>query len=246
MIKTVRNINVNYEIFGQGKPIIFVHGWGGSIASLKNLALLSAKKYRSIILDLPGFGKSDNPEKTWGVEEYGEFISEFIKDLNCSPVVYFGHSYGGSLGIYLAVNHPEQIDKLILCASAFRRKNQVARTTKKIKRIGRLLPFIEKLEPNLKRVYYRLFFPNSDLTKYPHLEQNFRKIITQDLSHLPEKIETDTLILWGDQDTYTPVDMAYELKNKIAKAKMTVYPYMGHNLPLKHPELIYPDITKFI
>ena len=98
----------------------------------------------------------------------------------------------------------------------------------------------------IKRLLYRIFFPNSDSMKYPHLETNFRKIITQDLSHLLAKIKIPTLILWGSVDKDTPVPMAHELHEKIEGSTLKIFEGVTHGLPLKYPELVYKEMAKFI
>ena len=227
---------VNYLVQGQGQPVVFVHGWGGNMKSLESLAALASARYQTVTLDLPGFGQSDQPDPDWGVKEYTETVISLMKKLKLSNIVYFGHSFGGSLGIYIAANYPGLIKKLILCDSSFKREVKTSPIAR----------FFRKLPSKLKLFLYRVFFPNSDLAKFPHLEANFRKIILEDLSGYLSKINIPTLILWGEGDRQTPVDGAYELKNKIKNSKLKIYPNIGHNLPIKNPELVYYELAKFI
>lgn len=227
---------LNYLSRGKGQPIVFVHGWGGSIKSLEGLANLASKKYQSITFDLPGFAQSDQPEPDWGVKEYAETVVNLMKKLKLTNIVYFGHSFGGSLGIYIAANYPGLIKKLILCDSSFKREVK----TSPMARFFRKLPF------KLKLFLYRVFFPNSDLAKFPHLETNFRKIIIEDLSGYLDSINIPTLILWGEGDRQTPVDGAYILKNKIKNSKLKIFADIGHNLPIINPGLVYKELIKFI
>ena len=237
---------IHYQQSGRGKPILLVHGWGGSINSLNALRQLLAQKYQTTSLDLPGFGQSDPPHSSWGVTQYGELLANFIKHLELTKITFFGHSFGGSLGIFLAVNYPELINKLILCASSFKRENKTSVATKTIKKFGQSIPILNQLEQPLKKIYYRIFFPDSDLVKFPHLESNFKKIMSEDLTSYLVKIRQSTLILWGSTDHYIPVKQAYELKQKITNSRLVLFENIGHNLPLKYPKLIYQEIEKFI
>ncbi len=246
MIVKIGEKRVNFEKTGKGKPILFVHGWGGTIGSLKPLYLLAAKKYQVFILDLPGFGRSDNPGPDWGVGEYSQFLVDFLKNLGIGKINYFGHSFGGSLGIFLAANHPQVIEKLILCDSSFRRILKVSQTTKKLKKISQYFPFLPRFEPQIKKIYYRIFFPDSDLIKFPQLESNFRKIMTQDLTDCLGRINKETLILWGENDKDTSVDLARELQEKIANSQLKIFPNVGHGLPLECPNIIFQELRKFI
>jgi len=234
MFLDVSGKKINYQKMGKGPPILFVHGWGGTIESLSPLARMFSD-YEATVLDLPGFGKSDLPDPSWGVQEYGDLVAQFCLQLHLNKILYFGHSFGGSLGIYLAATKPDLIEKLVLCNSAFKR------TSTQNSGQGRW-----PLPPFLKRLYYRIFYPNSDSMKYPHLESNFRKIITQDISRLLSKIKVPTLILWGSADKDTPAPMANELHEKIGGSTLKMFEGFAHGLPLKYPDLVYKEMIKFL
>lgn len=229
--------SVNYEIKGKGDPIILVHGWGGSSNSLEALARLLSSKYKTITIDLPGFALSDNPDPDWGVGEYAKFIVDFLDQLNLKPVIFFGHSFGGALGIYVAANYPTYIKKLIISGGSYKREKP---TSSIISRLFKWLPIFIKI------IIYKVLFPESDRYKLPSLETNFRKIITQDLTPVLPSIIAPTLILWGENDTQTLVKLAIELHKKIKNSKLKTFPEIGHNLPLKYPELVYSAIKKIL
>jgi len=246
MIIKINGKKINYHVFGHGQPIVFVHGWGGSIRSLEDLALLSSDKYQAIILDLPGFGKSDIPEPSWGVGEYAEIIVKLIKSLRLNDVVYFGHSFGGSLGIYISVNYPNLIKKLILCNSSYQRLGKKTIIYETFKKIVQIFPSVKKQAERFKKILYGIFFRGSDLLKYPLLEKNFKKIMEQNLSPLLTKINAPTLILWGENDQVTPLASGIKLKQSIKQSRFKSYPNVGHNLPTKYPDLMFKEINRFI
>lgn len=239
---------IYYETFGKAdQTIVFVHGWGGTHKSLRKLALKASRKWRTVLFDLPGFGKSDNPNPDWGVGEYSACIVEFLKQLAIEKPVYFGHSFGGSCGIFITANNLMPVSHLILCASSFKRTGKTSKVASAVNTISKnYFPFFEEQFHTIKLMMYRLFFRNSDLAKYPHLEPNFRKIVTQDLSDLPEKITVPTLIVWGARDTYTPVDFADELERKIAGSRKVVYPHKSHNLPIRYPDDVWKEMKSFL
>lgn len=245
MYVKIDNLKIHYKILGEGKPILFIHGWGGNLYSLHNLALRASKNYQAILIDLPGFGKSDNPPANWGVEGYAEIICHIIKELDLKKPHFVGHSFGGSLGIYIASHYPRLIDKLVLCNTSYKREKKVSQSAKIIKMVPKENVLLQLIKPLAKQIYYRLFHKDSDLMKYPHLESNFRKIVTQDLTKYTTKIEMPTLILWGEEDTMTPVLWAYELEKNIKHAELKVFPGVRHNLPLKYPEEVWKEIRPF-
>lgn len=230
---------ISYEIVGGGPPLLFVHGWGGTKQSLKPLANLLSKKYTCILIDLPGFGESENPDATWGVKEYADLIREFLTVLGIKNVIYFGHSFGGSLGIYLSAVQEVHIDKLILCNASYKR------TAKKTaSRIPSWIP-AALLFP-VRKLYYKIFYPQSDMMKYPRLESNFRSIISTDLSGLLPHIKARTLIVWGQNDTETPVSLVTELEKQIKNSSLVLIPDGSHGLPLTNPEVVFNALSKFL
>ena len=99
---------------------------------------------------------------------------------------------------------------------------------------------------SIKKIVYRVFFPNSDSMKYPRLESNFRKIISRDLTSYLSSIHTPTLILWGEQDKDTTLFLAYELNKKIAGSQLVAFPDVTHGLPLKYPHEVYQKVIDFL
>ena len=246
MTTQLNGLKINYQEKGRGEPIIFVHGWGGTIASLKKLYSLAAKKYHALILDLPGFGLSDNPPPHWGTKEYADLIINLLDKLEIKKTVYFGHSFGGGLGIYIAAHYPKKINKLILAGAAFKRQNKQSPLIIKLNRYFSLFPLPSSIRIFIKKALYRLLFPQSDLMRHPHLQTNFKKIIREDLTANLKKITIPTLILWGEEDRYTPLNQAYQLKKLIKNSKLKIFPRIGHSLPLKKPKDIFNHLNKFI
>ncbi len=225
-------------------PVLFLHGWGGSVQSLKPLAEFVSPWSKRIILDLPGFGQSMSPEPSWGVGEYAEIIYEFLKKFGYRKIMIVGHSFGATLALYLASKYPELVERVVVCAPSYLRAQK--NNSQNHATLTRLVkPFFDKL-PLLKRGVYRIFFPNSDLLKFQHLEPNFRKIIHQDTSGEMSRIKSPTLIIWGVEDRDTPVEDGRLLNTLIPHSRLETLPFETHNLPVKFPEKIYKIINSFL
>jgi len=239
---------INFEIEGFKEPkILMVHGWSGTIQSLKALGNLLSNHASIIRIDLPGRGKSTPPDKNWGVEEYAKHLVDFMKNNQLENCIYFGHSFGGTLGIYIAVNYPEMISKLIVCAPSYNRKPKNINTKQNKKYlIHKLLKKIPGTSRLIKKIYYKIMFPNSELYKVPGLEENFKKVITQDLTPIVKQIKQPTLILWGDKDADVPIKDAYYLKESIKNSVLEVYPNRTHGVPITEPKLLYKNIKDFL
>lgn len=225
-------------------PVLFLHGWGGSTLSLKPLAEFVSPWARRIILDLPGFGQSTNPDSSWGVGEYAEVIYNFLITFGYQKIIIIGHSFGATLALYLASKYPELVERVVVCAPSYLRAHKT--TPQQGRTLSSLVkPLFDKL-PLLKWGVYRVFFPNSDLLKFKHLESNFRKIIHQDTSDEMSKIKSSTLIIWGVEDRDTPLEDGKLLHTLIPHSRLEALPFETHNLPVKYPEKIYKIINSFL
>ncbi len=109
---TYQGITLYYFILGKGKPLLFLPGGLRVSTYLQNIHLLS-KYYQVIALDLPGFGKSSVPKDVWSLEHYADFISTFLAHLRIPKLHVVGHSYGGGVGLYLAILQ-KYVDRLVV------------------------------------------------------------------------------------------------------------------------------------
>ena len=114
-----KGIKVNYKDFGQKdkSPIVYLHGWGQNIAMMEPIAKPFTETHRLVILDLPGFGNSDEPEEAWDLEEYVNMLKALLDYLGIKKPNLIGHSFGGKISILYASKY--DTERLILLSSPF-------------------------------------------------------------------------------------------------------------------------------
>ena len=214
----INNLNVNYIQYGTGKDIIFLHGWGQNIDMMKPLGDNFQDKFRITILDLPGFGESDEPHETWTIDKYELLLEEFIKELNIKKPIVIGHSFGGRLAIRYSARNP--IEKLVLFGSP-------------CIRIGEELPFHVKVLKRLKKIpglndfgeYMKRYIGSRDYkAASPIMRQTLVEVVNEDLSKYAREIEEPTLLIWGDHDEEAPLNEAKELEKIMLDAALIVLP----------------------
>ena len=118
--KTVNGIGINYEQKGSGELVVLLHGWGSNIKLFANLIDLLSAKYTVVAMDMPGFGESEEPKTPWCVDDYVQFVIDFLKDYDTKEVTLLGHSFGGRVIIKMHSREslPFKVKKVILVDSA--------------------------------------------------------------------------------------------------------------------------------
>ena len=119
MDTVIQGIRTNYLTAGKGEPVLLLHGWGSSLEPYRRLIDLLSTKYFVIALDMPGFGKTEEPPCPWGVDEYVDFVLDFLQAFDIQKLSLVGHSFGGRVIIKLCNRClPFAVNKIVLIDSA--------------------------------------------------------------------------------------------------------------------------------
>lgn len=248
MRTSIKGLEINYEVIGEGKPLLILHGWGSRSDNWQKVGEMLVKNGLKVIIpDLPGFGESEKPPKAWNLDDYCDFIEEFIKALNLEKFYLLGHSFGGALAVKCSLKFPEKIDKLFLVSAAcFRRKalrKKIFYVIAKILKIFSFLPFY----PRFRKGFYKFIVRKTD---YPYAEGTMKdiylKIIKQDLSDVLPRVQIPTIIIWGEKDKVKRIKEARLINEKIKNSKLEIIPDIGHDINLKAPEKLSEIIIKFL
>lgn len=224
MIKKINGININYIMYGKtgGKDIVFLHGWGQNIEMMKMLGDPFSKEYRITILDLPGFGESDEPKSAWTVFEYVDCLYQLFEQLKIQKPILVGHSFGGKLALLYASMH--EINKLVLLAPTYKKEVQKISLKTKILKFLKKIPVLNKAEEFAKK--------HIGSTDYRNASPVMRQILTQhvntDITDECKKISVPTLIIWGTMDLAVPYERASELEALIENSGVVTYEGCTH------------------
>ena len=214
----IKDISINYIQYGEGKDILLLHGWGQNIEMMKPIGDSFCNNYRITILDLPGFGESDEPKTTWKIDDYELLLEEFIKKVKIKKPIVIGHSFGGRLAIRYSANNP--IEKLVLFGSP------CIRIQESLPLKVRILKSLKKL-PGMNAIgeYMKNYIGSRDYkAASPVMRQTLVEVVNEDLSGYARKIEEPTLLIWGDNDTEAPLVEAKELEKIMIDAALIVLP----------------------
>lgn len=241
----VRDTLINYTETNAeaAKALVFLHGWQSSAQAWSGIvARLAENPVRILALDLPGFGSSPLPKSTWGVGEYSEMVVEFIQKLGLKEVILVGHSFGGRVGIKLAATNADVIEKLVLVdAAGLRNENLVNRL--KVLAAKTVKPLFElPIIRNFKTHAYRALGA-TDLADSGALKETFIKTVNEDLASCLPQIKAPTLLVWGADDTETPVAYGKIMNRLIPNSKLVVLDGAGHFSFIDEPDK-FADLIK--
>lgn len=224
----IENIKVNYKKTGQGSNIILLHGWGCDLHIFDNLQLFLEKKFTVYSIDLPGFGKSNSPQTAWTIEDYASFVEIFIRLNDIKIPILFGHSFGGRISIILGSRI--QLNKIILIGSAGIKPKRGINYYLKIYTFKAGKHFIKLINGNYELLNkWRKKFGSSDYQNTSGIMQKvFINVVNQDLKKYLPNICVPTLLIWGENDTATPVKDARIMEKLIPNNGLVVLKNCGH------------------
>ena len=224
MIHTVDGIDIHYERCGnkKGKTIIFLHGWGQNIQMMKPIAEPFEEEFDILIIDLPGHGKSSEPESILKIPDFVECIRNLTETLKIKKPILVGHSFGGKISLLYASKY--EVDKLILFGSPFKKEIQkLSLKTKALKTVKKI-PGMKVFEEFAKRHIGSTDYKNAS----PIMRQILVEHVNFDITEEVKKITCPTLIVWGTNDEAVDISRAYELESLIKDAGLVVYEGCSH------------------
>lgn len=247
----INNLLVNYKITGKGEPLLILHGWGGSSNSWLRVLEYLKNNFLIVCPDLPGFGKTSPPPKPWTLLDYTHFIKNFISEFNFKEIFLLGHSFGGRIAIKFSVIWPKMVKKLILCSSAgIKEKLKIWQNIIfYFSLVGNAIfsrNFLKRFEDKAKNLFY-IFFRNLDYGKAKGvMKETMKNILAEDLLPEIEKITSNTLIVWGENDNILPIKFAFLFKEKIKNSELQILPKIKHSPHLEDPSQLSKVILEFL
>lgn len=240
-------LDIAYYKVGTGKPLIMLHGWGSSSAVMMPLAKKLASYRTCILLDLPGFGESPEPRSAWSVGNYARMVLAFLQEnYPDTPVDFLVHSFGGRilLKILSMKDWPVQIDKMIITGGAgLKPKRSLSfhakRLTAKLLKLPVKLVIPSKRDAVMKRLRKTQLWKSLGSSDYQKLtgvmRETFVKSVTEFFDDQLSAIDEEMLLLWGKDDSATPMDQAKRLEKGLKNSALVEIEEAGHYAFLDQP-----------
>ena len=265
----IDGIKIHFVEAGEGPPLLFLHGLGGSWEDWAANLQSFAPSHRAMAIDFPGFGDSDKPELDYSIEWLTGIVEKFLEERKLDRVNVVGHSMGALVALNLAVQVGSRMQKLVVADvvgvedkagflsylltrkiigpdSRWEPIEGVMRDQFK----GMIEIFIRAQKPKTSKGFFQSA-PKSPVTGKPLLPmtptvQMCASIIDFDIRPKLASIPQPTLILWGEKDPIAPPRDAVYLKGRLARATLTILEGCGHSPMQEQPARFDQEVGKFL
>lgn len=245
----ISGVEVHYTVQGTGSPVILMHGWGCNLTTLASIEKVAAENHTVYNVDFPGFGQSQEPSAVWGVEEYTRVIEALVELEKIENPVLLGHSFGGRVGILYASRN--RVSKLVLVDAAGvkpRRSLQYYFKVYSYKLGKRLMPLLlgeKRAQQRIEKM--RASRGSSDYNNASVMMRRIlSKVVNEDLKHCMPLVKAPTLLIWGENDTATPLSDAKVMERLIPDAGLVSFPGCGHYSFLDNPYQFAAVLRSFL
>ena len=228
----VRGMKMYCEVYGEGQPLLFIHGNGGSIASFANNIPYFSKKYKVIIADSRSQGKSADTGDSLTYEMMADDYAALLTEMKIDSANVIGWSDGGINGLLLAMRHPEKVKKMAITGA-----NLQPDTNAVFQEVWDLVsPEYNKLKANNHK--------NAE-------EKNQWKLLRllTEQPHIPAaslgKITCPTLVIGGDHDVIRE-EHTMLIYHSIPKSDLWILPNSGHSTPVVYKDLFNATVDSFL
>ncbi len=233
--KVVDGLTVRYEAQGSGPHVFLLHGWGSNLKLFAPIAQVIAQRYTVVSLDFPGCGGTPEPPQAWGMDEYTRFTAAFIASFGVDQAIVLGHSHGGRVAIRLATDPglPFSLTKLILVDSAGILPKRTlsyhlrVRAYKAGKAVLTWSP-VRRVFPDALASLQASMGSTDYAAASPVMRGSLVKVVNADLEPLLPAIKAETLLVWGEADTLTPLSDGQTMERSIPGSGLVVLPGAGH------------------
>lgn len=219
-------------VWGEGRPVVLLHGWGSSAESLSPVAKALEDRFRVYALDLPGFGWTPSAATTWGTWEYASYVEAFMDRVGIPAADLIGHSFGGRIALVLAAQRSDRVRRLVLVASAGIRPRRgllhrvKVGAVKLAKRLFSLPVWGRAGERVIAELYGRI--GSRDYRNAGSMRATLVKVVAEDLRGILSAIRAPTLIIWGDRDQEVPLSSMQIMARGIQGSQLEVFEGAGH------------------
>lgn len=255
-VQHLDGVDLYYEVIGQGQPLVFIHGLGSSSRDWPDQVAFFSDRYRVIVLDLRGHGRSSKPPGPYSIPLMAADTARLVEALGAAPAHIVGISMGGMVAFQLAASRPDLLRSLVIVNSG---PEFVVRTWQDRKQVvqrflvarlfgmrktGEVLS--QRLFPKPEQAELRATFVERWAENDPHAYRAAMQAIVgwSVADRLPD-IHCPTLVIASDED-YTPVASKKAYVERMPSAKLVVIDDARHGVPVERPAAFNAALDAFL
>lgn len=210
MYTTISSCRIHYEVSGNGRAMVLLHGWGQNIQMMQFIQEYFQETYRVVNIDLPGFGDSEEPKEVWGIYEYTNAIKALLEELSMEEPILVAHSFGARIALRYSYLYP--VRKMILTGAAgIKNRHGISYYIK---------VYAYKL---VKRIHPPKKMGSTDFQSASTIMKGVLvRSVEEDLRGLLHDITCETLLVWGEEDQATPLWMGKIMEKEMRNATLIV------------------------
>lgn len=242
----VNDIKVYYEIYGEGEPLLLLHGNGGSIESFMYQIPELSKHFKVIAIDSRAQGRTSDSDQEITYALMASDMSELIDKLKLEKVNVFGWSDGGNIGLELAYAHPEKVLKVVTLGANYSNENFWAPADSTV--MDPSDPLILKTAEMQKRFSTSIKRLSPDTLRIPVIKKKLEDLMMKYPNFTPDQLKTINvpfLVIAGDHDLIN-LDHTVSLFTNLPKSQLYIVPHASHLAAIENPELINSAIIRFL
>ncbi|MBX3000545.1 MAG: alpha/beta hydrolase [Caldilineaceae bacterium] len=224
-----------YQEAGEGPPLVLIHGLSGSGRWWRQNVNFLAQEYHVYVIDLIGFGHGRR--QRFVLARMAQIITRWMEALEIERAILIGHSMGGFISADLASNHPELVDRLVLVdAAALPMGRTRAQTAVALVRAIFEMPFN----------FLPILFGDAMQAGPRTIWRAAHELLTSDISARLNRIQSPTLVVWGQNDWLVPLQIGVRIYDRLDDARFVVLPRAGHNPMWDRPDAFNAVLDDFL
>jgi pimeloyl-ACP methyl ester carboxylesterase len=242
----VNGIRIYYETYGEGEPLLLLHGNGGSIGNFMYQIPELSKHFKVIAVDSRAQGRTTDSDQEISYALMASDMSELIDKLGLGKVNIVGWSDGGNIGLELAYAHPEKVLKVVTFGANYTNENWMAPPDSVV--MDPDDPMILRVTEMMKGASEETEKLSPDPQRLPVIKTKLENLIVKYPNFTPEQLNTINvpfLVVAGDHDVIS-LEHTISLYNNLPKSELFIVPHASHLVLIENPELANSEIIKFL
>ncbi|MBM3140953.1 MAG: alpha/beta hydrolase [Chloroflexi bacterium] len=252
--KRVNGVELYYEEHGQGRPVLFHHGYTGSHDGWETVIPLLADRYRCIAMDARGAGESERAGGGYTIAQYAADVVGMADALGLDRFTYVGHSMGGGIGMWLGLEHAARLDRLVLVASipadgtvsdpALHERAAEQRRAADAEGMFRQRRALAARPESLDESRVRRAVQRALSVSEGHFEDSWRAMRDLRVGERLASLTTPTLVIAGAADGLLQANLTDFMR--LPNATLHVFSRVGHGVPTDTPDRVAEVLADFM